>query len=63
MREPDAGVARRAFDHGAAGLQLRRVFSAASTMRARRAILHRAAGIHELGLAENLAAGLLAHAR
>ena len=60
MRESDARVARGTFDHGASG------FQAATALRiehdrARGPILDRAAWIHELRLAIDLAAGLLAH--
>ncbi len=61
MRKPDAGVAGGALDHGAAGAQfaaLDRAFHDG----ARGAILDRAARIHELRLAEDLAAGLVTQA-
>src|SRR5438874_7550512 len=61
MRQPDAGVAGRALDDRASRGEL----SAALGLqhdRARRPVLDRAAGIHELGLAEDVAAGLFTHA-
>src|SRR5262249_54208088 len=60
VREPDAGVARRAFHHHAAGGELAALLGAVHDG-ARGAVLDRAAGVHELGLAEDLAAGVLAH--
>ena len=59
MREPDAGIAGRAFDDRAARLEAAAALGVVDDG-TRRAILHRAAGIHEFGLAENLAAGLVA---
>ena len=59
VREADAGVARRALDQRAAGLEqplALEVFEDA----AGGAVLDRAAGVQELGLAEDLAAGLVA---
>src|SRR5262249_13343874 len=61
VREADAGVARSALDHGAAGFQCAALLGVADDPE-RGAILHRAAGIQELRLAEDLAAGLAAHA-
>ena len=58
QREPDAGVAGGAFDHQAAGLELAAPLRLQDHL-AGRAVLHRAAGIHELGLAEDRAAGRL----
>jgi hypothetical protein len=57
--EADAGVAGRAFDDGAAGLELA-PFLGRLDDAARGPILHRAAGVHELSLAKNLAPGCLA---
>src|SRR6185295_9307394 len=56
--EADARVAGRAFDDGAARLELA-AFLGRLDDAARGAILDRAARIHELGLAEDLAAGLI----
>ncbi len=61
MREADAGVARRAFDQRAAWREHAAAFGVVEDA-AGGAILDRAAGIQELGLAENLAAGCLAGA-
>ena len=55
-RQADAGVARGALDHEAAGLELAALLGLQDHLAAG-AVLHRAAGIHELGLAENGAAG------
>ena len=52
----DAGIAGRAFDHEAAGLEIAALFSFQDHLFAG-AILDRLAGIHELGLAENGASG------
>jgi hypothetical protein len=60
-RETDAGVAGRALDHRAARLQAPRI-QRITNDEERRAVLHRLAGIHELGLAEDRAAGLLGRA-
>jgi hypothetical protein len=54
VREADAGVARRALDHRAAGLQQPALLGVANDEE-RGAILHRAAGVEQLRLAENLA--------
>ncbi len=59
MRETDAGVAGRALDHAATGTQFAALFRIGNDG-ARRPVLDRAAGIHELSLGEDLAAGLLA---
>ena len=60
--EPDARVARGALDHGATGLERAAALGVLDDEE-RGAILHRSAGIEELGLAEDLAAGLLRQAR
>ena len=54
--QPDAGVAGGALDDGAAGLQ-RAARERIADDEQRGAVLDRLAGIHELGLAENGAAG------
>ena len=59
MHETDAGVAGGALDERAARPQ-RAVALGRLEDGARGAILDRAAGVHELGLAEDLAAGLVA---
>jgi hypothetical protein len=56
VREPDAGVARRALDHRAAGLERAAPLGVSHDVE-RRAVLDRAAGIQEFRLAEDLAAG------
>ena len=56
--DPDSGITRRALDDDATGLQ-RATCDGIADDEQRRAILHRLAGIHELGLAENVAPGLL----
>ena len=61
QRKPDAGVAGGAFDDHAAGLQLA-LFHRVLDDEQGGAILDRLAGIHELGLAENGAAGRRGHA-
>ena len=55
-REPDAGVAGGALDHQPAGLDLAALFRLQDHLAAG-AVLHRLAGIHEFGLAQNGAAG------
>ena len=55
-RDADAGVAGRALDHDAAGTEIAALDRIVDD-RERRAILDRPSGIHELGLAENRAAG------
>ena len=60
-RKPDAGVARRAFDNGAAGLQLAPRNGIADDKQ-RRAVFDRLAGVHEFRFAQNFAAGLFARA-
>src|ERR1700683_2126209 len=61
MRQANAGVARGALHHRAAGLELSAPFGIEHD-RARGTILDRAARIHEFRLAEDLAAGLIAEA-
>ena len=56
QRQADAGVAGGALDHEPAGLELAALFGLQDHLAAR-PVLHRAAGIHELGLAEDGAAG------
>ena len=58
QRQADAGIAGRALDDRAARLQ-RAALLRILDDRQRRAVLDRAAGIHELGLAQDLAAGRL----
>src|SRR5438045_11383 len=55
-READAGVAGGAFDDQAAGLEEPALLRVEDDVQPG-AVLHRAAGIQELGLAEDLAAG------
>ena len=55
-RKPDAGVAGGALDHQPAGLDLAALFRLQDHL-ARGAVLHRLAGIHEFGLAQDGAAG------
>ena len=55
-RQPNAGVAGGALDHEAAGLELAALLGLQDHLAAG-AVLHRAAGVHELGLAEDGAAG------
>src|SRR5690606_26579922 len=57
----DAGIAGGALDHEAAGFQLAALFRFEDHLAAG-AILHRLAGIHELGLAEDGAASDLGRA-
>jgi hypothetical protein len=59
MRKTDAGVASSSLDHRAAGAQNSPLFRVEHDP-FRGTILHRTARIHELGLAQNLAAGLVA---
>jgi hypothetical protein len=59
VSEPDAGIARRTLDDGAAGQEPPAALGVIDDG-ARSAVFHRAAGIHELGLAEDLAARQLA---
>ena len=59
VREADAGVAGRAIDHGAARGE-RAAALGILDQAARGAILDRAARVHELGLAEDVATGLAA---
>jgi hypothetical protein len=54
--QPDTGVARGALDHETAGLEVAALFGLQNHLPAG-AILHRAAGVHELGLAEKGATG------
>jgi len=61
VREPDAGVASGALDDDSARTQFPTPLGILDDGK-RGAVLHRAARIHELGLAEDLAAGLLAQA-
>ena len=61
VREADAGVAGRALDQRAAGLEQPPALEVLEDA-AGGAVLHRAAGVQELGLAEDLAAGLVAEA-
>src|SRR5206468_5196908 len=61
VRQPDAGVAGRALDDRASRAQLPAALGLQND-RARRPVLDRSAGIHELRLAEDFAAGLLTHA-
>ena len=56
QREPDAGIASGRFHHQSAGAQLAALLGFQDHLPAG-AILHRAARVHELGLAENGAAG------
>ena len=56
QREADARIAGGAFDDHAAGLEASSFYRVAHDEQ-RGAIFHRLAGIHELGLAENFAAG------
>ena len=56
-RKTDPGIARGSFQDQAAGLQIAALLGFEDHL-ASRAVLHRLAGIHELGLAENGAAGL-----
>ena len=56
QREADAGVAGGALDDGAAGLQHAALLGVGDDVEAG-AILHRAARVHELGLAQDVAAG------
>src|SRR5207248_6297918 len=60
VSEADAGIARGALDHRASRWE-RTLALGLQNDRARGAVLDRAAGIHELRLAEDLTAGLLAH--
>jgi hypothetical protein len=60
-RQADAGVAGGAFDDDAAGPEQAAPLRVADDEQAG-AVLHRLAGIHEFGLAENLAAGFLGSA-
>jgi len=59
MREANARVARRALDDGAARLDLARLLGPEDEAE-RGAVLDRPARVHELGLAEDLAPGLVA---
>jgi hypothetical protein len=61
MREPDAGVAGRALDHGAAGLQPSATLGVQNYPLGR-AILDGTTRIHEFSLAEDFAARLFAQA-
>ena len=61
QRQPDPGIARRPFDNRAAGFQGTR-HDCIGNDRQTRPVLHRSAGIHELRLAQNRAAGLLGRA-
>src|SRR6185437_3907030 len=56
QRQADAGIAGGAFDHEAAGAQFAALFGFQDHL-APGAVLDRAAGVHEFGLAENGAAG------
>src|SRR6185437_11146915 len=56
--EADAGVAGGALDHHAAGLEHAARLGVLDDAKPR-AVLHRAPGVHELGLAEDGAAGCL----
>ena len=56
QRQPDPGIAGGALDHQAAGLELAALLGLQDHLAAG-AVLHRLARIHELGLAENGAAG------
>ena len=56
QREPDAGIAGGRLHHQAAGLELAALFRLQDHLTAG-AVLHRAARIHELGLAQNGTAG------
>ena len=56
--QADAGIAGRAFDDHAAGPQQAALLGVADDEQ-RGAVLDRLAGIHELGLAEDVAAGRL----
>ena len=56
QRQADAGVAGGALDHEPAGLQVAALLGLQDHLAAG-AVLDRAAGVHELGLAENGAAG------
>ena len=58
QREPDAGVAGGGLHHQAAGLELAALLRLQDHVQAG-AVLHRLAGVHELGLAQDGAAGLL----
>jgi hypothetical protein len=55
-RKPNPGIARRAFDDDAAGLERAALYRVLND-ELRGAVLHRLAGIHEFGLAEDRAAG------
>ena len=55
-REPDAGIAGGRLDHEPAGLEFAALLGFEDHLTAG-AVLHRLAGIHEFGLAENGAAG------
>src|SRR6185503_7860330 len=57
-READAGVARGALDDHAAGLEHAAALGVEDDVE-RGAVLHRAAGVEELGLSEDVAAGAL----
>ncbi|MCY1536772.1 hypothetical protein D9M68_722420 [compost metagenome] len=60
--QADAGIACRAFDHGAAGLQQAAALGVADDVE-RGAVLDRAARVQEFGLAVDIAAGLGAQPR
>src|SRR5579863_2131458 len=62
MSEADARVPRGALHHGASRLEHATPLGVLNDVK-RRAVLHRTARVHELGFAENLAAGLLAERR
>ncbi|MNT63606.1 hypothetical protein D3C72_2014380 [compost metagenome] len=59
MRQADAGIAGRAFDHRAARPQPALVLGVFED-EARGAVLDRAAGVEEFGLGQDVAAGLIA---
>jgi hypothetical protein len=62
QRKPDAGIAGGALHHQPAGFDLAALLGLQDHL-APRAILHRLPRIHELGFAEDRAAGLLGCAR
>ncbi len=61
QRQANAGIAGGALDHGAAGLKLSRGKRIADDEK-RGAVLYRLSRVHELGLAEDRAAGLFGRA-
>lgn len=56
MRQTNTGIARRPFHHGAAGLEQTLLFGLQQDPQ-RGPVLDGATGVHELGLAEDLATG------